>query len=178
MFPQLQFNMFLNPKQTIDRLVFLEPDMVALDVGSGSGGWTIPLAKKLDQGKVYALDIKEEALSVLRSKLDSEKIFNVELLLSDIEKGVKIADNVIDFVILSNILFELDKRDEVLSEVKRVLKNGGYLLVVDWLEFRNIGPKDIAVPKEEVKQKLSELNLKLERELDLGNYHFALIFRK
>jgi ubiquinone/menaquinone biosynthesis C-methylase UbiE len=92
--------------------------------------------------------------------------------------AIKIADNVIDFVILSNILFELDKRDEVLSEVKRVLKNGGYLLVVDWLEFRNIGPKDIAVPKEEVKQKLSELNLKLERELDLGNYHFALIFRK
>jgi len=38
--------MFLNPKQTIDRLAFLEPDMVALDVGSGSGGWTIPLAKK------------------------------------------------------------------------------------------------------------------------------------
>ena len=50
---------FLNPKQTIDSLSFLESHMVACDVSSGSGGWTIPLAKKLENGKVYALDVKE-----------------------------------------------------------------------------------------------------------------------
>ena len=54
---------FLNPQQIINNLSFLDPHMVACDIGSGSGGWTIPLAKKLDNGKVYAVDIKEEALS-------------------------------------------------------------------------------------------------------------------
>ena len=169
---------FLNPKQTIDSLSFLESHMTACDIGSGSGGWTIPLAKKLENGKVYALDVKEEALSALRSKLDNERIYNVELLLADIEKDVRIADNKIDFVILSNILFELNDKNKVLEEIKRILKDGGYLLIVDWKKLSNVGPKDKAISREEVKQMANELDLKLEKDFDLGNYHFALVFKK
>jgi len=169
---------FLNPKQIIDSLSFLETNMIALDIGSGSGGWTIPLAKKLENGKVYALDIKEEALSALRSKLDSERIYNVELLLADIEKGVKMADNKIDFVILSNTLFSLNEKNKVFEEIKRVLREEGYLLIVDWKKVNNIGPQIKAVSVEEIKQIAEGFNLKLEQELDLGNYHFALIFKK
>lgn len=169
---------FLNPKQIIENLSFLKSHMTALDIGSGSGGWTIPLAKKLENGKVYALDIKEEALSALRSKLDSEKITNVELLLADIEKGVKISDNKIDFIILSNILFLLNDKKKVFEEIKRLLKNDGYLLIVDWKKVNNIGPQIKAISKEEIEQMANDFNLKLEEEIDLNNYHFALIFRK
>lgn len=169
---------FLNPKQIIDQLSFLEKHMIALDIGSGSGGWTVPLAKKLEYGKVYALEIKEEALSALRSKLDSEKIYNVEFLLADIEKGVKIGDSRIDFIILSNILFEIKEKDFVFTEIKRVLREGGYLLVVDWKKVDSVGPKVKAISKEEVKLLAEKNSLKLENELDLGNYHFALIFKK
>ncbi|MDD3032501.1 MAG: class I SAM-dependent methyltransferase [Candidatus Pacebacteria bacterium] len=169
---------FLNPKQIIENLSFLKPQMTALDIGSGSGGWTIPLAKKLENGKVYALDIKEEALSALRSKLDGEKIGNVELLLADVEKGVKIADNRVDFIILSNILFLLNDKKKVFEEIKRILKPEGYLLIVDWKKVDNIGPQIKAISKEEIKEIANEFNLELEEELDLNNYHFALIFRK
>jgi len=169
---------FLNPKQTIDSLSFLKPNMIACDIGSGSGGWTIPLAKKLENGKVYALDIKEEALSALRSKLDSEKIYNTELLLADVEKGVKMADNKVDFIILSNVLFEINEKKKALEELKRILKENGYLFIIDWKKLDNVGPKDKAISREEIKQMAGELNLKLEKDFNLGNYHFALIFRK
>ena len=170
--------MFLNPKQTIDNLDFLEPNMIALDVGSGSGGFTIPLSRKLEDGKVYAVDIQEEPLSALRSKLDSERIYNVELVLADIQKGVRIADNKIDFVILSNVLFEIEDKEAVFKEVKRVLKDEGHLLVIDWKESSKIGAKELVISKEEIQSKLEELGFKLEKDFNLGNYHFGLIFRK
>lgn len=169
---------FLNPKQIIDNLSFLDSRMVACDIGSGSGGWTIPLAKKLENGKVYAVDIKEEALSALRSKLDDERIFNVELLLADIEKGVKIADNTIDFIILSNVLFEVEDKKKVLAESQRILKSNGHLLIIDWKKLNNIGAQDKAVLKENVIDTASQFNLKLKEQFDSGNYHFALVFEK
>jgi ubiquinone/menaquinone biosynthesis C-methylase UbiE len=167
---------FLNPQQIINNLSFLDPHMVACDIGSGSGGWTIPLAKKLDNGKVYAVDIKEEALSALRSKLDSEKVFNVELLLADIEKGVKITDNTIDFIILSNVLFEIEDKKKVLEESKRILRNKGHLLVVDWKKSDRLGAQNKAVLRENIIDIASQLNLKLKEEFESGNYHFALVF--
>ena len=48
--------------------------MIAADFGCGSGGWAIPLAKKLEEGKVYAIDILEEPLSALRARAKLEKI--------------------------------------------------------------------------------------------------------
>ncbi|MDD4358729.1 MAG: class I SAM-dependent methyltransferase [Candidatus Pacebacteria bacterium] len=169
---------FLNPKETIDSLSFLKENMIAMDIGSGSGGWTIPLSRKLENGKVYAIDIKGEALSALRSKLDNERIYNVELMLADIEKGVKIQDNKIDLAILSNILFELSDKKKALEEVRRILKQGGYLFIVDWKKLSNVGPKEHAISREETKTLANELNFKLEKDFDLGYYHFALIFRK
>ncbi|PIP24588.1 MAG: hypothetical protein COX33_01180, partial [Candidatus Nealsonbacteria bacterium CG23_combo_of_CG06-09_8_20_14_all_36_125] len=50
---------FLNPSEVLKQLN-LKKNMVAADFGSGSGGWAFPLAKKLEEGKVYAIDILEE----------------------------------------------------------------------------------------------------------------------
>ena len=62
---------FLNPSEVLESLE-LRKDMIAADFGCGSGGWVIPLAKKLEEGKVFAIDILEEPLSALRAKIKLE----------------------------------------------------------------------------------------------------------
>ena len=42
---------FLNPNKVLKQLK-LKPDMVGADFGSGSGGWVIPLAQELEDGKI------------------------------------------------------------------------------------------------------------------------------
>ena len=42
---------FLNPEQVLKQLD-LKEEMTAADFGSGSGGWAIPLAKILKEGKI------------------------------------------------------------------------------------------------------------------------------
>jgi len=67
---------FLNPSEVLKKLK-LRKNIIAADFGSGSGGWAIPFAKILEEGKGYAIDILEEPLSALRAKVKIEKLFNI-----------------------------------------------------------------------------------------------------
>ena len=168
---------FLNPQEVLKELK-LKEDMVAADFGSGSGGWVIPLAKKLEEGKIYAIDILEEPLSALKAKTKLEKIVNVETIKADVEKEVNILDDNLDLVLMTNLLFECQDKKSVLSEAKRVLKKGGKILVVDWEKDALLGPKEGRVSAENVKKIAKELNLKLEKEFKAGTYHYGLILVK
>lgn len=169
--------MFLNPKQILDKLD-LRDDMIACDLGCGSGGWVIPLAKILENGRVYAVDILEEPLSVLSSKLQTERISNVEKILADIEKGVKIQEGLIDLVLMTNLLFQVDNKKEILSEAKRILNPNGKILVIDWKKTPSVGPKEGRVSAEEIKEAADSIGLKTEEEFEAGKFHWGLILKK
>jgi len=168
---------FLNPQEVLNKLE-LEGEMIAADFGSGSGGWAIPLAKRLKFGKVYAIDILEEPLSALKSKAEIQRVYNIETINSNVEKGVKIPDLSCDLVLLTNLLFQVEDKKRVLTEAKRVLKKGGEILVVDWLPEAPTGPKEGRISPEEVKEMAKNLNLKLEKEFQAGIFHYGLIFTK
>jgi len=167
---------FLNPNEVLKNLE-LDKDMVCADFGCGSGGWAIPLAKKLEEGKVFAIDILDEALSALRAKIKLEKILNIEIVKSDIEKTSRLLKNSCDLVLMTNLLFEVADIKNVLEEGKRVLKAGGKILVVDWKKDAALGPKEKISPKK-VKEIAKELDLELEKEFEAGIYHYGLIFVK
>jgi ubiquinone/menaquinone biosynthesis C-methylase UbiE len=168
---------FLNPEKILRELK-LKKSMTAVDFGSGSGGWAIPLARKLEKGKVYAIDILEEPLSALRSKTQVEKIFNIETIRSDAEETSKILKESCDLVLMTNLLFEVEDKEKVLKEGKRVLKKRGKILVVDWKEDSPFGPQEDRVSPEEVKKLAKKLNLKIEKEFTAGLYHWGLILLK
>lgn len=152
--------------------------MVAADFGSGSGGWAFPLAKKLEEGKVYSIDILEEPLSALRAKAKLEKIFNIETIKSNVEKGSKLFNESCDLVLMTNLLFQCEDKKKVIEEGKRVLKPGGKILVVDWKLDATLGPEKGRVSPEEVKETALDLNLRIEKEFEAGSYHYGLVFLK
>ena len=168
---------FLNPQTVLNELK-IEGQMIAADFGSGSGGWAIPLAKRLKFGKVYAIDILEEPLSALKSKAEIQRVYNIERVNSDVEKGVKLPDFCCDLVLLTNLLFQVEDKKRVLTEAKRVLKKGGKILVVDWFPQAPQGPEKGRVSAEEVKEMAKDLNLKLEKEFQAGVFHYGLVFTK
>lgn len=168
---------FLNPNEILKKLELRE-NMIAADFGSGSGGWALPLAKKLEEGRVYAIDILEEPLSALRSKARFERVFNVETIKSDIERTSKLFDESCDLVLMTNLLFEVEDKNKVLEEGKRVLKTGGKILILDWKPDALLGPKEERVSIEEIKKIARELNLKIEKEFDASFHHWGLILVK
>jgi ubiquinone/menaquinone biosynthesis C-methylase UbiE len=169
-------NEFLNPKVVLEKLD-LKENFIAADFGCGSGGWAIPLAKILTKGKVFAIDVLEEPLSALKSKLRGEGINNIELKRANVEKGVPILSNSCDLVLMTNLLFEVENIENVLKEGKRILKTGGKILVVDWKTEASFGPEK-KVNIENVKRLAEKIGLKIKEEFEAGDYHWGLILEK
>jgi len=167
---------FLEPNKVLKELS-LKKDSVAADFGCGSGGWVLPLAQILEDGKVYAIDILEEPLSALRSKMKTFKISNIEPIKENVEKSSKLFDNSCDLVLMTNLLFQVDDINKVLKEAKRILKPRGQALIVDWQDGSNLGPEK-KILAEDVKKNAENLGFEFKKEFKAGIYHWALILVK
>jgi ubiquinone/menaquinone biosynthesis C-methylase UbiE len=166
---------FLNPEKILENLN-LNKKMVAADFGCGSGGWAIPLAKKVKW--VFAIDIQEEPLSVLRSRMRMERVFNIDPLKGNVEGKTTLISESCDLVLMTNLLFQVDDIGKVLEEGKRVLKKGGKILVVDWVKDNPLTKEIEWVNFDKIKEAAGKIGLRLEKEFEAGIYHKALILVK
>lgn len=168
---------FLNPEQILSQLN-LQKSQVAADFGAGSGGWSLPLAKILSEGRVFAVDILEGPLSALSGKAKLAKIINIQTMVADVTKGTKITPSSCDLVLMTNLLFQCENKKAVLTEGRRVLKESGKILLVDWKKSASFGPRDRAVLPEDIKKLAEEAGLKVERQFDASLYHYGFILVK
>lgn len=170
---------FLNINKTLHHLD-IKPSYSGAEFGCGSADFALALAKMLNKGKVYALDIQEEKLSVLKHKMASHNIHNIKIILCDLESphGSTLKNNFLDIVVIPNLLFGTENRSAIMEEAKRVLQTGGQLLVIDWLKPSVLGPKDNLASPDEIKKIAGELGLSLKKEFACGDYHYALLFIK
>ncbi len=91
---------------------------IILDAGCGTGVMSNELAKL---GKVIGVDTSEEALKFYKSR-------GLNGMLSDI-KELPFPDKCFDFVIASDVLEHVSDDFAALNELKRVLKDDGYIIV-------------------------------------------------
>lgn len=168
---------FLNPVEILKKLDLRE-DMLVADFGSGSGGWVIPLAKILKEGKIWAIDVQTEMLSALKGRAETEKLFNIEISRKNLEQGSGIRENSLDLVMISNLLFQVLQKKDIISDAKNILKPGGKLLIIDWLPGINFGPKEERISADDVKEMIKGTGLELEKEFEASKYHWGLIFKK
>jgi len=172
---------FLNPEETIKQLNILPKTQVA-DFGCGAGYFVIPIAKIVgDEGKVFALDILETALESVRSRARIEGLFNIVTRRCNLEvlNASQIESDAINMVLLSNILFQSDNKDGIIKEATRILKKGGNLAIIDWLPGQFLGPsKDLIIPIEDIKKIAEENGLKFNKNIQIDNYHWGMIFAK
>ncbi len=172
---------FLHPEKIIKQLV-LRDNMVVADFGSGHGYFTIPLAKMIPQGEIYALDVLKEALEAIESRAKIEKITNIKLIRCNLENlnGAKLDSDSVDLVVLANILFQTQKKAEIIQEAKRVLKKGGKAIIIDWIKGSSMAPKEGGwlIGKEKVRSLAEETGVDFVKELEMDNQHYGLVFKK
>src|SRR3989344_5519467 len=121
--------MFSDPVKNLKALGLRENSIVA-DLGAGTGFYSIAAGHMVPKGKVYAVEIDKEYLSTIKNKAKEAHVNNVEILWGNIEKrgGTKIGDGIVDAVIASNVFFQVEDKDELIKEIKRILKIGGKVL--------------------------------------------------
>jgi len=173
---------FMNPDKIVSEFGIKEGMMIA-DFGSGAGYFTILLAKRVGvDGKVFALDIQESALDNVRVKAKAVGLENVETIRSNLEvlSGSGLADGSQDMVLLANILFQSEQKPEIIKEAIRVLKNSGFLVVIDWKRAAGgFGPPD-NLRTDEIAMRSLVLGegLVFENNIDAGQFHYGMKFKK
>lgn len=174
--------MFSDPVKNVEQCG-IQSGMEVADLGSGSGTYSIALAKALlSTGKVYAIDIHRDLLTRLKNTAVNQGLYNIEVIWGDIDKpkGTKLRDSSVDMVFLCNILFQLEDKEGVVEETKRILKPGGRVLVVDWTDsYAGLGPKQQAIVKKETAKEMFESSgFHLEKEISAGAHHYGFIYKK
>jgi ubiquinone/menaquinone biosynthesis C-methylase UbiE len=164
----------LNPAIILEKLG-LTKEMIIADLGCGTGFFSIPVARRVK--KVFALDIQEEMLDILREKIKKEKITNIEVILSG-ESYIPLSDKSVDILLMANVFHELEDKLSLLKEVKRVLKINGRLMIIDWKKIEmDFGPpfQERLYEKEVIDTCYGNGFMLLESS-NIGPYNYLLIF--
>lgn len=119
-------------KHTIE-LSGIRPGNVVLDLAGGTGDLTKAFAKKVGKtGKVVLADINESMVRVGRDRLINEGIIDqVEYIITNAE-ALTFPDNTFDLITIAFGLRNVTNKAQALSEMYRVLKPGGQLMVLEF----------------------------------------------
>ena len=112
-------------EQMAERLGIV-PGATVLDVGTGTGVFLPYLFDGLgDGGRIIALDVAEEMLKRARAKDFSGSI---DYLHADVT-SIPLDDEIVDIVVCYSSFPHFQDKPGILTEIKRVIKGGGRLLV-------------------------------------------------
>lgn len=173
---------FSDPKKNVKKLGFREGMKIA-DFGSGSGAYTFALAQVVGTtGVVYAIDVQKDLLTRTQNSAAKQGYENIQIVWGDIEtvNGVKLKDELLDGVVLSNTLFQVTDKISTVKEAWRVLKPGGVLAVIDWEDsYGGMGPiQDDIVTPVEVNLICADNGFAAKGEFEAGEHHYGLLFKK
>ena len=100
------------------------------DVAAGQGYLTKPLARRVGKsGRVYAVEIGEESLRALRELVTRDSLSNVEVV-AGTPTDPRLPET-IDGAVILNSYHELTDYAAMLDGIKRALRPGGLLVLVD-----------------------------------------------
>jgi ubiquinone/menaquinone biosynthesis C-methylase UbiE len=172
---------FAHPARNVAALG-IEAGMVVADFGSGSGAYVLEIAKILSgTGKVYAIDVQKDLLRRTLNEANKLGLENIHILWGDLEKenGTKLTDESCDIVLISNLMFQVENKEQVLREARRILRARGRLIIIDWSEsFGGLGPiKKHVFDKNAALGYAEHIGFKFADEFNAGAHHYGLVFR-
>lgn len=158
------------------RALKLAPDAAVADIGSGTGYFAVRLARAVPRGRVYGVDVEPDMVRYLRERAQREKLANLAAVAAKPnDPGIP---TTVDLVILVDTYHHVSDRERYFRSLRKSLKPGGRLAIVDFTLDSPVGPpKRARIPGETVKMELARAGYKLVQEHAFLPYQYFLVFR-
>jgi len=110
----------------------LRGNEIVLDVGAGTGYYSLAIAEKLTTGKVICFDLSQVMLHRLEKMAIKKGLADKIQPLKGEACSIRIEGESVDLVVSNNVFHELSEPGFALREMVRVLKPGGWVIVTDF----------------------------------------------
>ena len=157
----------------------LEVDDVVADIGAGTGYFSFPVAERVPEGRVLAVDIQPEMLALIEARKSETGIANVMPVLGTIEDP-NLPTAGVDLIFIVDAYHEFSHPREMGEAMVRSLVPGGKLILI---EYRGEDPRVPIKPlhkmtARQAKKEMAALGLNWLRTDDYLPQQHVLIFEK
>ncbi len=165
-----------NVSTLIKNMSIVSEDIVA-DIGAGTGYHTFRMALKAPKGFIYAIDIQEEMLSEISSRINNGYLKNIAPILGT-ETNINLIENSVDKILLVDVYHEFKYPYEMMESIKKALRPNGKIFII---EYRGEDPrvpikKIHKMTEKQVVKEMKAIGLKLEVNMDNLPWQHCLIF--
>ena len=174
----------VDPLQELDpyrvmAMIPLLPYQVIVDVGCGSGKFTIALGKYVFSGRVHALDSDKKSLDAVGEACKRIRLTNVQLGELKNDK-IPLDDDSADGVFAAFSLHKAANSNDILNEAYRSLRKGGWFTVLEWHRKRTKDGPPVRDRLDEPKliDAAKKIGFRLTSRHDLNDQHYMLVMRK
>ena len=120
----------LQPPDKVMDAIGLKPGMVVGEIGAGAGRYTVHLAARVgDAGKIYANDIDENGLALIRERCRKYNIRNIETIRGTVEDP-GFPKGSLDMAFMVYVYHHLDKPVPLMKKLIPALKSGGSVVII------------------------------------------------
>ena len=113
------------------RKMQVQPGQTAIDLCCGTCDWTIALAQASETGHVIGLDFSQNMLNFGHKKINQLGLQQQITLINGNAMAIPFPDNQFDYATIGFGLRNVPDLDQVLSEMRRVVKPGGKVVCLE-----------------------------------------------
>lgn len=164
------------PDQALDALK-LAPNALVADIGAGTGYFSVRIAKRVPQGKVYAADIEKDMVRYLGERAKKEGLANITPVQAAPDSA-NLPESV-DVILLVDAYHHIGNRVDYFKRLQGSLKPGGKLVIIDFrMENTDGPPKEHRVSIEKATEELKAAGYSLVETQDFLPRQYLAVFKK
>jgi ubiquinone/menaquinone biosynthesis C-methylase UbiE len=162
------------------REVGLVQGMIFVDMGCGAGFFTIPAAEIVGEGgKVYAIDADPASIEKVGEKASSKELENIVLKAAKAEETI-LFDAKADIIFFANAFHDFEDKAKVLAHSRRMLKEGGKIVDLDWKRVNTIHGPPLwkRLTEEDAEGLIYDAGFTVTLAKSCGKQHYLIVGKK
>ena len=157
----------------------IQPGMTVCDLGAGNGYHSILMATLVEpKGKVLAIDIQPEMLTLLNKRAADAGIDNIETILGSTDNP-NLPQGACDLLLMVDVYHEISAPEPMLEHIRESLSKDGLVVLAEYRE------EDLSVPirplhkmsKQQILKEYLPMGFELAREYDGLPWQHLMFFR-
>lgn len=164
------------PEEILDALHLSRAARVA-DIGAGTGYFSVRIAKRIPEGKLYAADVEPDMVDYLGERAKREHLNNITAVQSSPDKAN--LPEPVDLILVVDTYHHIGYRTGYFTKLKSSLNPNGRLVIVDFRADSPIGPPiEHRVSPEKAVEELNAAGYSLVETHQFLPRQYFIVFQK